>query len=173
MDLDRWQRKQERWERRWERRRARSHGPLKHVAAGLILMGIGVIFLLGNMGYLDVREVFKFWPVILIILGAVKIVESRDHVHTPGIFFVVIGLLFLLGSFGIIRMTFHELWPILLIGMGALMLWRAVLVSRVRPYLNPGVAEPEGSTDANAPSSSSVFSAKAILGGVERRIISQ
>ena len=174
MDEDRGELKRKQWERRWERRRARSHSPLKHVAAGLILMGIGVIFLLGNMGYLDVREVLAFWPVILIIFGAVKIVESRDHGHTAGIFLVVMGLLFLLGSFGIIRMTFHELWPILLIGIGALTLWRAVLVRRERPCLwNPDPAEPKGSADANTTSSNSILSAKAILGGVERRIISQ
>src|SRR5258707_1340549 len=115
MDEDRSEPMRERWEQRWEQRRARSHSPLKHIAAGLIVMGIGVVFLLGNMGYLDVGEVFVFWPVILIIFGAIKIVESLDHGRTAGIFWVVIGFLFLLGSFGIIRMTFHELWPILLI----------------------------------------------------------
>lgn len=173
MDEDRSEPMRERWEQRRERRRARSHSPLKHIAAGLILMGIGVVFLLGNMGYLDVREVFVFWPVILIIFGAVKIVESHDRGRTAGMFLVVIGFLFLLGSFGIIRMTFHELWPILLIGIGALMLWRAVLVRRERSCLwNPGPAEP-GSAHANTTSSNSVLSAKAILGGVERRIISQ
>src|SRR5262245_12368944 len=172
MDKDRWERKRERWERRWERRRTR--GPLRHVAAALIFMGVGVIYLLGNMGYLDVREVFAFWPVILIILGAVKIVESRDHGRTAGIFWVVIGFLFLLGSFGIIRMTFRELWPILLIAIGALMLWRAALGRRDRPCVwNPGPSEPESSADANTTSSNSVLSAKAILGGVERKIISQ
>src|SRR5262249_18024766 len=91
-----------------------------------------------------------------------------------GIFWAVIGFLFLLGSFGIIRMTFRELWPILLIGIGALMLWRAVLVRRGGPCLwNPGPADAEGPAEANTTSSNSALSAKAILGGVERRIISQ
>lgn len=183
MNEDLWERKRERWERRWERRGARSHSPLKHVAAGLILMGIGVIFLLGNMGYLDIHKAVSFWPVILIILGAVKFVEGRDHGRNSGIFWVVIGLLFLLGSFGIIRLTFHEIWPVLLIGIGALLLWRAFLVRRGHPCLwNPGQvqpaqpadpAQPEGLADADTGSSNSVISAKAILGGVERRIISQ
>ena len=172
MDKDRWERKRERWERRWERRQTR--GPLRHVAAALILIGIGVIFLLGNMGYLDVQKAVTFWPVILIILGAVKIVEGRGHGHTAGIFWVVIGSLFLLGSFGIIRMTFRELWPVLLIGIGAVMLWRAAFVKRERLCRwHPSAAEPEGSADANTTSSNSVVSAKAILGGMERRIISE
>jgi len=39
--------------------------------------------------------------------------------------------------------------------------------------LHTDPAEPDGSVDANPVSSNSVLSAKAILGGVERRIISQ
>ena len=108
MDEDRWERKREQWERRWERRRARFHSPGKHLAAGLILTAIGLIFLLGNMGYLDVRRVFAFWPVILIIFGVVRIVTSRGCRQTAGIFGVVVGLLFLLGSFGIIRLAFRR-----------------------------------------------------------------
>jgi predicted membrane protein len=175
MYQDRWERRRERLERRWERRRARLHSPGKNLATGLIFVAIGVIFLLGNMGYLDVREVFAFWPIILIVFGVVRIVESReDYGQTAGIFWVVVGLLFLLGSFGVIRMAFQELWPILLIGVGALMLWRAALVRRERPGLrNPGLAGSPDPADANTTSSNSVVSATAILGGVERRISSQ
>jgi predicted membrane protein len=137
-------------------------------------MAIGVTFLLGNMGYLDVRQVFAFWPVILIIFGVVRIVESRDYRQTAGIFWVVVGLFFLLGSFGIIRMTFRELWPILLIGAGALILWRTALGRREHPGLrNVSQAEPASSSDANTTSSNSLVSATAILAGVERRINSQ
>jgi len=179
MEQDRWQRKRERWDRRWERRwarrQARLNSPGRHLAAGVIFLAIGVIFLLGNMGFLDVREVFAFWPVILIVFGVVRIVESReDYGQTAGIFWVVVGLLFLLGSFGIIRLAFSELWPVLLIGVGALMLWRAVLIwRRPRVFRDTGTAEPAEPADANTASSNSVVSATAILGGVERRINSQ
>ena len=185
MDEDRWQRRRERWdrrwERRWERRRARLHSPAKHLAAGLIFVAIGAVLLLGNMGYLDVREVFPFWPLILIIFGVVRIVESRgDYGQTAGTFWVVVGLLFLLGSFGIIRLAFSQLWPVLLIGVGVLMLWRAALARcEPRAFRERSTAEPgssagsAGSADANTPSSNSVVSATAILGSVERRIISQ
>src|SRR5262249_7805367 len=108
MEEEPWGQNPERWERRWERTRRRSLSRLKHVAAGLIVMGIGVIFLLGNLGFVDVHRVVSFWPVILIIFGAVKIVESRHRGRAAGIFWVLIGFLFLLGSLGIIRMTLHE-----------------------------------------------------------------
>src|SRR6267143_5646863 len=151
MDQDRWQRKRERWDRRWERRwarrQARLNSPGRHLAAGVIFLAIGVIFLLGNMGFLDVREVFAFWPVILIVFGVVRIVESReDYGQTAGIFWVVVGLLFLIGSCGIIRWAVSELWPVLLIGGGALMLWRAALARREpRAFRERSTAEPGSS----------------------------
>jgi predicted membrane protein len=187
MDQDRWARRRERWDRRWERRwqrrQARLHSPGKHLAAGVIFLALGAVFLLGNMGYLDVREIFSFWPLILIVFGIVRIVESReDYGQTAGIFWVVIGLFFLLGSFGIIRLAFIQLWPVLLIGVGVLMLWRAALARRrPRPFQEWEKLEPQGVTgsatsdeaNTSASSSNSVVSATAILGGVERRINSQ
>src|SRR2546427_11142103 len=109
MNPDRWERKRERWERRWERRRGRLHSPGKHLVTGLIFVTIGVIFLLGNMGYLDVREFFSFWPVIVIAYGVVRVVESRDDFgHSAGMFWIAVGLIFLLGSLGILRVAVRE-----------------------------------------------------------------
>jgi len=177
---DRWEQKRERWERRMERRRARVHSPMHHLATGLVLVAIGAIFLLGNMGYLDVRQVFVYWPLILIFFGVVRIVESRDNYsHSAGMFWIAIGLLFLLGSLGVIRIALRDLWPVLLIGVGVLMLWRAILVSRERARLrSPDSGQPAASTasaqpDPSQAQSSSILSASAILGGVERRINSQ
>ena len=136
MDADRWERKRQRWERRWERRRARMHSPGKHLFSGFLFVVLGVVFLLGNMGYLDVEQALRFWPLILIGFGVVRLVEARDdYAQSGGMFWIVVGLLFLLGSFGIIRMAIRDLWPVLLIGIGVLMLWRAMLNKRERENL--------------------------------------
>jgi predicted membrane protein len=176
MDEDRWQRRRERWERRLERRRARMHSPGKHIATGLIFVAIGVIFLLGNLGYLDVRAFFPYWPLIVIVFGVVRIVENRDdYSQTSGMFWVAIGLLFLLASLGIFRIAVRDLWPVLLIGVGVLMLWRAIFARRTRARLqNPNLGESASSaSDATQADSNSTFSARAIFGGLERRFNSQ
>jgi TM2 domain-containing membrane protein YozV len=36
---------------------------------GLILMGLGVIFLLSNFEIIDYDRIFEFWPVILVVIG--------------------------------------------------------------------------------------------------------
>src|SRR6266478_4297722 len=102
MDADRWERKRERWERRWERRRARWNNPGKHLFSGIVFVTIGMAFLLGNMGFIDVNRVVRFWPVILIALGVFRLVECRDdYGESTAIFWIVIGGLFLLGSLGV------------------------------------------------------------------------
>ncbi|MDD8019757.1 MAG: DUF5668 domain-containing protein [Acidobacteriota bacterium] len=40
---------------------------------GVILIAIGLLFLLDNMGYDAWEFIFKFWPLILIIWGADKL----------------------------------------------------------------------------------------------------
>ena len=136
MDADRWERKRERWERRWERRQARFNNPSRHLFSGFVFLAIGLVFLLGNMGFLNVHSILRFWPVILIAGGILKMVESRDEYRTgSGVFWIVVGLLFLMGNFNILRIAFRDLWPVVLIGLGVSMLWRSAMASRYRDGL--------------------------------------
>lgn len=183
MDADRWARKRQRWENRMERR-ARCYTPGRHLFSGMIFVIIGVVFLLGNMGVLEVDRILRFWPVILIALGAFRLIESGDDFgESSGIFWIIIGGFLLLGTMGILRVAFRELWPIVLIGFGALMLWRASLSKRSGESwsFRPTTDDPKPSSSTKAPatdepaddgnaSSSSHFTASAFLGGFERRI---
>src|SRR5262245_23247030 len=148
MDRDRWERKRERferkmdrWEKHWQRRHYRWHSPGRHLFSGMVFVAIGAIFLLGNMGILEPDRILRFWPVILIAAGVFKIVESGDdYAGSSGIFWIVVGGLFLLGNLGILRVAFRDLWPIVLIGIGALLLWKSALAKRGPPDVsdNPG-----------------------------------
>src|SRR5262249_33297931 len=125
--------------------------------------------------------VFRFWPVILIAVGLFKLVESGDnYAHSSGIFWVVVGGIFFLGSIGILRVAFYDFWPVVLIGLGALMLLRTTLAQRnPRAFTSDpdrvvGASEPrsgDAQSQPNEPvtSSDQVVSAMAILGSVVRR----
>jgi cell wall-active antibiotic response 4TMS protein YvqF len=199
MDSDRWERKRQRferkmarWEQNWERRRYRWQSPGRHLFSGLLFVTIGAIFLLGNMGIVEVDRILRFWPVILIAAGMFKIIESgTDYGESAGIFWVVIGGLFLLGNLGILRVAFRDLWPVVLIGIGALMLWRSALSRRPPREFgrdssashftqDTGTSSTVGTTAGTgeegpsaATSTNSIVSAMAILGSVERRNNSQ
>jgi TM2 domain-containing membrane protein YozV len=45
------------------------HGGPNVPAAPVLLIALGVLFLLSNLGFLEIRRVLRYWPVLLIALG--------------------------------------------------------------------------------------------------------
>lgn len=89
----------------------------------IILITIGVIFLLNNLGVLegDVWSmVLLFWPVILIAIGLDSILRREGLVGA--VFLIGLGTVFLLSNFGYLNVNVWQmvlsLWPILLIAIG-------------------------------------------------------
>lgn len=196
MDADRWERKRQRWEQRWERRmerrRNRWNHPGRHLFSGVVFVAIGLAFLLGNMGFLNIDVVFRFWPVLLIAAGIFKFVESHDENGGPGVFLIIIGSLFLMDNFSVLRIIFHNFWPLVLIGVGCTLLWRSMEARRQREESgesgtsgSTGTTGTTGSTGStgtkeepagageSTTSSNSILSVTAILGGVAKRNNSQ
>lgn len=106
------------------------------VLGGLILIGLGGMFLLRQMGYTDFNLsslISDYWPVILIALG-VKRFLAPDHDHSRfsatlgGFFFLAIGLFFLgrnLDWFDYSAGDFFKmLIPLMLIGGGLTVIFK-------------------------------------------------
>ena len=49
-----------------------------------VMIGLGVIFLLNNLGVLRFSQIFKFWPVALIALGVYMIIDRTRRPAAPG-----------------------------------------------------------------------------------------
>lgn len=52
---------------------------------GVILIGIGTVFLLANLELIDremLHQLWKFWPLILIVLGA-RMLMRNEHGSKP------------------------------------------------------------------------------------------
>lgn len=98
------------------RRRGSLFGPL-------LLIVIGIIFLLRNMGALtgDVWDiVLRLWPVLLIVMGLDSIYKREGFVGAT--FLIGLGIVFLLSNFGYLGMGVWQLvlrlWPVLIIAVG-------------------------------------------------------
>ena len=155
---DRWERKRARWEQRMERR-MRHHSPAGHAFTGAILIGVGVIFLFGNLGYLNAGAVFRtYWPVIIMLFGVKYLFMEHDGLSPFGFIWLIVGTLFLLSNFHIIHVAFGTIWPLFPIAIGALFLWRVFMnndhFSDRVPFNDDGVKKPEagstGKTDTSA-----------------------
>jgi predicted membrane protein len=125
---------------------------------GLVLVGLGMLFLLDNLHILYLREWVRFWPVILIAIGLAKVVDSAfAGGRTVGIIFMCVGAILLAKNFGLILVRVRDLWPIFLIGIGLFMLWH-----RLTPHPTWH--------DRQRSSSASVVSDHAVFGGGKRNV---
>lgn len=120
---------------------------------GLLIIVVGVLFTLDNLGIAYAEDYLRYWPAGLIAIGLVKLWQYRDGSGGgfAGVLFVVAGLLLLADSLGLVRVRIGQLWPLLLVFFGASMVWRGIH------------GRPAASTDTTA-----TVSGIAILGGVKR-----
>jgi len=86
----------------------------RRLILGLFLVGIGVLFLLRNLDIIDLPWYFLSWQMLLIGLGAFNFLTGN---RSAGIVLAGIGAVFLLPD--IISFRFRDLWPIILIVIGA------------------------------------------------------
>jgi predicted membrane protein len=149
-------------ERMRRKLRRRGQGNHNSLVPGLILVLIGSAFLLDHMGILPVDHLWRLWPVILIVVGVIKVAESSNR--TGGALMVLFGVFFLLTNLGILRISWQETWPILLIAVGVVMIFGRVFLPDLptTPNSQPGTTGSSGSANT--------ISATAMFGGVERRI---
>jgi predicted membrane protein len=122
---------------------------------GLMVIGIGVMFTLENFGFVRWdRSVLRYWPVGLIAIGLAKLWQSREGSGGAfgGFAFTIAGLWLLLEQTTLIRISFVDLWPLVLVMFGAYLVWQGVSGPRSR-----------STNESNAS-----VNATAILGGITR-----
>ena len=126
---------------------------------GLVVITLGLIALLDNLGVIDVRDPFRFWPLGLIALGFARLLRPAGSPgRWTGGLLVVVGGWILLHNLNVIAWSLFAFWPILLVLVGARLVWGAA--SR---HTERGLA----ATDT-APQ----LSAFAMLGGAEHKVSS-
>lgn len=123
--------------------------------SGIVLAGLGVLFTLDNLDIVRAGAVLRFWPVVLLIVGTSQILQARSSAGMIGgsIWILIGGVL--LGERLNLLSNIFRFWPLLLVAVGV---W-VVLRSFTRRDVSPGER-------------SDRFSAVAILGGVDRRVLS-
>ena len=136
----------------------RGHGT--GLLPGLVVAGVGVLFLLDNLHLLRIHDVWKFWPLFLVALGSAKLVDSpHPREKTAGAVMVIVGGIFLATNLGLFSWSIWQFWPILLIAAGLLMLFNrggAGLIAGVRLHPNDRLLKADG---------------VALFGGFKRRVV--
>ena len=163
--------------RREERRarRAARHaerGITGQVVIGLLVIVVGLLFLLDNLDIIEMHDAISFWPLVFIFAGVAKLLDtSTPHGYLIGMAGIGIGTLMILHRLGIIYLSWRMLWPLVLIGAGVAVVYRAMRGQGLPVH---GMLDKEGEGEAmRAGADAQKVDVMAILGGFDRRVHSQ
>jgi predicted membrane protein len=131
------------------------------VVMGILFIGMGVLFLLDSLDVIDFRQAVRFWPAVFIVIGLAKMFDRSSNSVLVGGLFVAVGGVMVLGRLGLFYVSWHTVWPLIMIAVGALVVYQATTGKRALP----AVSFPKGEAAGD-----DVVEATAILGGFERRI---
>lgn len=123
----------------------------KRAIIGVILVIIGSIFLLDNLGYdIDIPYYLFSWPAIFIVIGVINLLSGNLR---PAVFFFSLGAIFYLHYYDLINL--RDAWPIILIIIGISFIFRK-----------------KGGPKSVSESTENYFDEVAIFGGTERKFVS-
>ena len=150
------------------------HGWNATLIVGIVAIVAGSTLMLDRFGLVNAHHVFRLWPLLLIALGINTLLQNRGrrgmvgmlqtggascavgggrgHIVGGGML-ILVGVLNLLFTFGYYQWS--QLWPVVIIGFGLLLVWESF---RKKNY------EPVNSTDGAAHS---------VFASVEKTIVSR
>src|SRR5258706_9742768 len=122
---------------------------------GLDAYVLGVVFTLDNLGVLDAVRVLRFWPIVLVAIGVVRL--TRSDRHTAGWIYLLIGAWLLIVNLHLVPNRYWSMWPLVLVAIGIAMVQRAI----------------RGPREAGQAPGDAFVRGLAVLGGIEKRSASQ
>jgi len=135
---------------------------------GAIIAVIGLGLLVDNLNIFPAFRLYQFWPLILVAAGIMNIACRSARVF--GVILLMLGVLFQLSEFGILHFGWAQLWPVVLISVGILVMWSSL---EARRRLSAAPANPGDTAGGSLPAGDprNVLNEVAIFGGVDRRVV--
>jgi len=135
------------------------------IILGLAAIGLGLLFLLANLGIVDAHWIRQLWPLVFVLIGVLKILHAKSKAgrgYFVGGVLILVGSVMTLHRLGLVYFSWHTWWPILLILLG----FSIIFKRGFRHRRLASVALPDGEKDAS-------LDAVAVLGGCRRQVRSQ
>jgi predicted membrane protein len=124
-----------------------------HLLIGVAIAAIGLIFILGELGLIEPAGFWRYWPLLLIVYGLIKLLTSPyGGQRIWGGTVLVVGILFMLSEWTDIDISWGVIFALAVFALGVRLIWQALTRQRDR-----------------GPSEDSWMREWAIFGGGERR----
>lgn len=166
------------WLRRAGRRRTRScfvrHAHPKFLIAAFLIFAGAVLFL-ENIGLIAVRDIWAYWPLILVAMGVSHLANDLRpgaKFHPRGFILIIVGIGLLANNFGFFFMAADFAWPILLIILGGFLLVKTLESHRRPQEFAFAPSADAGKQEAESPSSEHILKEQVYFGNLKRTISS-
>jgi predicted membrane protein len=147
-------------------RTRRERNPATQMIIGLFVIGIGLLFLIDNLGWLDLDLRIHILPTVLIGAGILKAMQTRSQSGVViGGLMIGAGSLILLKEMGLIYIGWNTLWPLLMIAAGVAVIFK--------PNIHRSAASQLPGSPLDKADGESVINYTAIMGGFKHRITTQ
>jgi len=141
---------------------------------GLVLLGVGVLFTLDNLGIAEASHILRWWPLLALAWGAMCAFGfgCRRRPVVGGVWLVV-GTVALLHNLDLVRLSLEDVFPLFLIGIGAVIVLRSFGVFRRRETGGGSGTGTSGGTGVavSADTGATHLNLFAFLHGAERKIV--
>ena len=135
------------------------------VMLGIIIVIVGLLVTLDNLGVLYARDYVRYWPVLIMAYGVAHLVQPRgSYGRFGGVVWLLIGSALLIDSLAFLNLRLADLWPLLLVLFGLFVIMRS--------WAPRTLHAPVSNLDRLA-ASDDVVSMFAVASGVRRTIVSQ
>ncbi len=168
MDREEWRR--QKWEARAQRRAARQvYAPYRGALLGTLIIAIGVFLLLNNLGLMRFRDIWDYAPLVLVFLGAVRLIEAEGRPLGTifGGLLAGAGGLWFANNMEWLHIDHRVVAPVIVMAVGTIFLVRAIERQR---FMSSAADAP---ACAGTVGEYSILHDWALFGGVKRRVTSQ
>ncbi|HKQ57406.1 MAG TPA: DUF5668 domain-containing protein [Candidatus Eisenbacteria bacterium] len=112
---------------------------------GLILMAAGVVLWLDQLDVIEMRSVFRYWPLVMVFFGISSIIAPREKRDVGGgASMIVIGLWVLACTRDWYGLSFSNSWPVIAVAIGAGMIFGSLFPSASKSTIKVGVVKKFG-----------------------------
>ena len=100
---------------------------------GLLIIFVGVVFTLDELGIAPAISYLRFWPTALIAIGVAKMLQARDGGGAfAGLLFTLVGSWLQAEELNIIHIRIWQIWPLALVLFGGYLVWQGLAAACAR-----------------------------------------
>ena len=101
---------------------------------GLLIVFVGIVFTLDELGVAGATNYLRYWPTALIIIGILKLLQARDGGGAfVGLLLTLVGSWLQAEELDLIRISLRDVWPLGLVLFGGYLVWQGLQTRHAPP----------------------------------------